>query len=90
MLYNNGFKDVLLESNNVQEFSKFYLKTIEQIDLRPLKIILKKPDDKPKIPLSILSNPFLLIEIDFIREESKNYNFELFKFYRTINEKVKY
>ena len=48
---NNRFDDVLfeylhdlsLETNTVEPFSKFSLKSIEQIGLRPLKITLKEP-----------------------------------------------
>ena len=93
--YKNRFDDVLLEylhdlsleTNTVEPFSKFSLKSIEQIDPRPLKITLKKPDQIPQLPLPILSDPFVKIEIDFIWDESTNYEFELFKFYRNENQK---
>ena len=97
ILYNNGFDDVLLEylhdlslePNTAEQFSKFSLKTIEQINRRPLKIILKEPDKRSQIPLPILGDPFVKIEIDFICDESTNYEFELFRFYRNVNQKVK-
>ena len=93
--YKNRFDDVLLEylhdlsleTNTAEEFSNFSLKSIEQIDPRPLKITLKKPDQIPQLPLPILSDPFVKIEIDFIWDESTNYEFELFKFYRNENQK---
>lgn len=52
IIYNNGFDDVLLEylyglsleTNTAETFSKFSLKSIEQIDPRPLKIIFKEPE----------------------------------------------
>ena len=95
ILYSNGFNDVLLEylhdlsiePNTAEEFSNFSLKSIEQIDPRPLKITLKKPDQIPPLPLPILSDPFVKIEIDFIWDESTNYEFELFRFYRNENQK---
>jgi hypothetical protein len=58
--------------------------------MSPLKIILKEPNQRLQIPFPILSDPFVWIDIDFIWEESKNYKFELFKFYQNVNEKVKY
>ena len=79
--------DLSIEPNTAEEFSNFSLKSIEQIDPRPLKITLKKPDQIPQLPLPILSDPFVKIEIDFIWDESTNYEFELFKFYRNENQK---
>jgi hypothetical protein len=74
----------------VEQFSKFSFKTVEEINMRPFKIIFKEPEQESQIPLPILSDPFLWIDIDFISEESENYIFELFEFYQNINEKVKY
>src|SRR5687768_3916046 len=50
IIYNNGFDDVLLEylhdlsleTSTAESFSKFSLKSIEQIDPRPLKITMKE------------------------------------------------
>lgn len=50
---------------------------------------LKEPDQISQIPFTILNDPFVSIDIDFTWEESKSYKFELFKFYRSVNEKVK-
>lgn len=52
IIYNNGFDDILLEylhhlsleTNTAELFSKFSLKSIEQIDPRPSKITLKEPE----------------------------------------------
>ena len=63
---NNGFDDVLLkylhdlslETNTAETFSKFSLKSIEQIDPRLLKITLKEPEQ--------ISLPFLIIENFFV------------------------
>jgi hypothetical protein len=98
ILYNNGFDDVLLEPlrirslepRNIEEFSKFSFQVLEPSNSRPLKMILKEPDQRSQIPLPILSDPFISIDIDFIWEEPKNFKFELFKFYRNVNDKVKY
>lgn len=95
ILYNNGFDDVLLEPlrirslepRKIEEFSNFSLKSIEQIDRHPLKIILTEPDQNIQIPLPVLTDPFVKIETYFIWDESTNYEFELFKFYinQTVN-----
>ena len=96
-IYNNGFDDVLLEYlhelslkyKTAEQISKISLKTVKQINPCPLKIVLKEPDQITQIPLPILSDPFVLIDIEFIWKESKNYTFELVKFYRNVNQKVK-
>jgi hypothetical protein len=49
MLYSNGLDYVLFEPNKAEHFSKFSLKTVEQINTRPLKIILKEPNQRPHI-----------------------------------------
>ena len=97
MLYKNRFNPVLLElwgdlslePNRVEYFSKLSLKTVEQIHPRPSKLILKEPDQRPQIPFPILGDPFIWINVNLSWEESKNYNFELFEFYKNVNEKVK-
>jgi hypothetical protein len=66
MLYSIRLDYVLFEPNKAEQFSKFSLKTIEQINTRSLKIILKEPNQRPQIPLPILSDPFVWIDIDFI------------------------
>jgi hypothetical protein len=90
MLYNNGFDYVLLKPNKVDQFSKFSLKKIEQMDPRPLKITLTEPDQSPQIPLPflIIKDPFVFIETEVLWDESTNYEFELYRFYRNINQKV--
>lgn len=93
--YNNGFDGVLLEylhglsiePNTAEELSNFSLKTLKQIDPRPLKRILENTDQKPQIPFPILGDPFVKIELDFIWEESTTYEFKLFKFYLNVNRK---
>ena len=98
ILYNKQFNDVLLEIlsrrslklSNIQEFSKFLFKSIEQIDPRPLKMIFKKPDQKLQVPLPcpIIEEPPVVIETEVFWKEPISYKFELFKFYQNINEKV--
>jgi hypothetical protein len=96
IIYNNGFDDVLLEylhdlsleTNTAEQFSKFSLETVKQINPRPLKIALKEPDQGLQIPLTIFDDPSVKIEIDSIWDESTNYQFELFKFYRYVNQKI--
>lgn len=98
ILYHNGFEDVLLEilrrrslePRNIEQFYNFSLKSIEQINPRPLKIALKEPDQALQIPLTIFDDPSVKIDIDSIWDESTNYEFELFKFYRNVDQKVKY
>ena len=75
--------------NTVEPFSKLSLRTLEQIHPRPSKLILKEPDQRPQIPFPILGDPFIWINVNLSWEESKNYNFELFEFYKNVNEKVK-
>jgi len=95
IIYNNGFDDVLLEylhdlsleTNTVEPFSKFSLKSIEQIDPRPLKIIFKEPEQIP-LPFFIIEDPLVFIDTEVLWDESTNYQFELFKFYRYVNQKI--
>jgi len=95
IIYNNGFDDVLLEylqdlpleTSTAEPFSKFSLKTIEQIDPRPLKITLKKPEQIP-LPFLPIEDPLVFIDTEVFWDESINYQFELFKFYRYVNQKI--
>ena len=96
IIYSNGFDDVLLEylhdlsleTNTVEPFSKFSLKSIEQIDPRPLKIIFKEPE-QIALPFFIIKDPLVFIDTEILWDKSTNYEFELFKFYRNVNQKVK-
>ena len=96
IIYNNGFDDVLLEylhdlsleANIAEKFSKFSLKSIEQINPRPLKIIFKEPEQIP-LPFFIIKDPLVFIDTEILWDKSTNYEFELFKFYRNVNQKVK-
>ena len=87
MLYNDGFDYGLLKPNKVDQFSKFSLKTIEQINPRPSRLILKEPDQIP-LPFLIIEDPLVFIETEVLWDESTNYEFELFRFYRNVNQKV--
>lgn len=95
--YKNRFDDVLLEylhdlsleTNTVEPFSKFSLKSIEQIDPRPLKIIFKEPEQVP-LPFLIIEDPLVFIETEVLWEEPINYKFQLFQFYQNIDQKVKH
>ena len=97
IIYNSGFDDVLLEylhdlsleTNTVEPFSKFSLKSIEQIVTRPLKIIFKEPEQIP-FPFLIIEDPRVFIETEVLWEEPINYKFQLFQFYQNVNEKVKH
>ena len=94
-IYNNGFDDVLLEylhylsleTNTAEPFSNFSLKSIEQIDLRPSKITLKEPEQIP-LPFSIIEDPLVFIETEVLWDESTNCQFELFKLYQSVNQKI--
>jgi len=59
MLYNNGFDYGLLKPNKVDQFSKFSLKMIEQINQRPSRLILKELD-QIESNYKIISDGFLL------------------------------
>ena len=96
IFYNNGFDDVLLEPlrirslkpSDVEKFSKFSLKSIEEINPRPLKIIFKEPEQIP-LPFFIKEDPTIVIETEIVWEKSINYKFQLFQFYEDINQKIK-
>lgn len=93
VIYNNGFDDVLLEylhdlsleTSTAETFSKFSLRSIEQIDPRPLKITFKKPE---QIPFLIIEDPLVFIDTEVLWDESTNYQFEFFKFYRSVNQEI--
>ena len=95
IIYKNGFDEVSLEylhdlslkTNTAEPFSKFSLKSIEQIDPRPLKITLKEPEQIP-LPFLIIEDPLVFIDTEVLWDESTNYQFELFKFYRYVNQKI--
>ena len=84
IFYNNGFDTVLLEplrirsleSNNIEEFSKFSLQAFELSNSRPFKLFLRESVEKPQIPFPLLGDPFISIDVDFLFEESTNYEFE--------------
>ena len=91
IIYNEGFNDVLLEyshdlSLETQIFSKFSVKSLQQIDPRPLKIIFKEPELIP-LPFFIIEDSFIFIETEVLWHEATNYQFELFKLFRHINQK---
>jgi hypothetical protein len=93
MLYNDGFDYGSLKPNKVDHFSKFSLKTIEQINPRPSRLIFKelfKEPDQIPLPFLIIENLFVFLETEILSDESINYEFELFKFYRNINKKVEF
>ncbi len=98
ILYNNGFDDVLLEPlrirslepHNIEEFSKFSLQVFEPSNLRPSKLFFKELVEKPQIPFPLLGDPVISIDVDFLFEELTNYEFELFRFYLNVNQKVKF
>jgi hypothetical protein len=95
IIYDNGFDNVLLEylhdlsleTNIAEPFSRFSLKSIEQIDPRPSKITFKKPE---QIPFLIIEDPLVFIDIEVLWDESTNYQFRLFKFYQYVNQKIYY
>lgn len=97
ILYNNEFNDVLLEylhdfslpTDTVEPFSQFPLKTIEQMDSRPSKIVFKEPEQIP-LPFFIIGDPFVFIETEILWDDSSTYPFELFEFYRYVDEKIKH
>lgn len=98
MLYNDGFdysllrnlSDSSLASNIADPFEDFSFRPLPQIESHPFKLILEEPEKIPQILFPILDDPSVSIQIDFIWNESFEYKFELFQFYQTLNEKVKY
>jgi hypothetical protein len=89
IFHNPDLDYVVSKQDKVKHFYKISVKTIEQNAMSTLKLIFKEPNQIPQISFPIVSDPFVWIDIDFIWEESKNYTFELFKFYQNVNEKVK-
>ena len=97
ILHNNGFDNVLLEllrvhslePRNIEEFSKVSLRVCELRNSRPSKLFLGESVEKPQIPFTLLGDPPSSIDMDFLFEESTNYKFELFRFYRNGTQKVK-
>ena len=95
IIYNNKFDDVLLEylhdlsleTKTAETFSTFSLKSIEKIDPRPLKIIFKEPE-QILLPFFIIEDPLVFIEAEVLWNRSINYQFELFRFYRNVNQKI--
>lgn len=98
IICNNRFNSVLLEyfhnlslETKIVEppFSKFSLKSIKQMDPRPLKLILKEPEEL-MVPFLIIEDPILSISLDteILWDESTSYQFELFEFYQHINQKI--
>nr|WAK84817.1 hypothetical protein [Amicula sp. isolate GU52X-4 cfCalB7] len=76
-----------LNPSEIDQFPRFSLRTIEQFEPRPLKLIFKNPEEIP-LPLGmgnsiIDDNSIIDIRTEvFIEEtESINYQFELVKFY---------
>jgi hypothetical protein len=90
ILYNNILNPILLKSNKAKHFSKLSLKTVQQINSGSLKIILKEPSILSQIILPILNDPLVWIEFNLISKEFINYEFELFRWYPDLNDKLKY
>ena len=90
MLRNNGLGYFSLEPEKIEQLSPFSLKAIEQINPRPSKLFLGESVEKPQIPFPLLGDPRISIDFDFLFEEPKNSKSKLFKFYRNVNEKIKY
>lgn len=97
IIYNNRFDDVLLEylqdlfleTNTLGTFSKFSVKMIPDFTPRPLKITLKTPE-QAQLPVQIIKDPFVFIDTEILSDESTNYQFELFKLYRYVNQKIEF
>ena len=64
--------DLSLETHTVDTFSKFSLKTIEQIDPRPLKISLEEPE-QISLPFFIIEDPLIFIDTQVLLDQSTNY-----------------
>jgi len=59
------------------------------ITISPLKITLKEPE-QISLPFLIIEDPLVFIDTEVLWDESTNYQFELFKFYRYVNQKIQY
>ena len=78
------------ELNKAEDCLKITPQTVEYINPSPLQIMLEQQEKIPQIPFPILGDPYLSIEIDWEWDDSRNskYKFELFTFYKNINEKL--
>lgn len=98
ILYNNGFDDVLfeilcrrsLEPRNIEQFSKFSLQVCEPSNSRPSKLFLGELVENPQIPLPfpIIEDLVVFIDTEVLWHEPTNYQFQLFKFYQYVNQKI--
>ena len=101
ILYGNKFGSALseylqdlypsfFELNKAEDCLKITPQTVEYINPSPLQIMLEQQEKIPQIPFPILGDPYLSIEIDWEWDDSRNskYKFELFTFYKNINEKL--
>lgn len=77
-----------LETHGVEKFSKFSLEVCKETNPRPSKLVFKKVIKKSKTLLPILDDPPILVDINYIFEKSPDYIFELFSFYKDVNQKV--
>jgi hypothetical protein len=90
-LYINVFNSILFESNKIkhlQELQKLNFKPVKQIRANPSKLIFQKLDQSKLIPLPILIDPFILIDVEIVWKKEL-YEFELLKFCQEINKKIK-
>lgn len=88
-----SLNDLSLETNVVELVSTFLPKSLEQIDPRPPKIVFKETEQIPLlIPLPLLpfivKDPLISIDTEVLWDESTNYQFELFKFYRSVDQEI--
>lgn len=78
--------NLFLEANTADLSLDFPLKSIEQIEPRPPKIVFSEPK-KRSFPFPIIEDPYIFIEIEVIPDEKINYQFELWQLYRHENSK---
>ena len=89
ILYSNNFR-YLLESNQVDTFSKFSLEVVPEIKPRVSKLLLIEANQKSQLPVPIVNDPFLWVELEFYFNEPNNFKFELFEFYQYVTKKIKH
>lgn len=94
MIYKEEF-NYLVDTDKTVDIDKdkthqFCLQPLKQVYERQTKLILEEFDPIFKTSFPILGDPFVFIEINFLGQESKIYEFELFKFSRSLNKKIKY
>ena len=87
-LYINVFNSILFEPDKIKHLQELNFKPVKQISINPSKLTFQKQFQRQLIPLPILIDPFILINVEIVWKKEL-YEFELLKFCQEINKKIK-